>query len=94
MFFRDCLSTFNTTPIALIKTNNEVEPAFWGTPQSECFEGERKNRVLSECANLQSTSKTNECFDAGNPVGGIEPVNKGRRFPNPNRKRYTWDRQR
>ena len=46
-----------------------------GFPQSECFEGERKNRVLSECANLLSTSKTNESFDAGNPVGGIEPLN-------------------
>ena len=31
--------------------------------------------MLSECANLLSTSKTNESFDAGNPVGGIEPLN-------------------
>ena len=66
----------STTPIADIKTRSEVEPAkLLGTPQSECFEGERKNRVLSECANLLSTSKTNESFDAGNPVGGIEPLN-------------------
>ena len=59
-----------------MKTKSEVEPVkLLGTPQSECFEGERKNRVLSECANLLSTSKTNESFDAGNPVGEIEPVN-------------------
>ena len=59
-----------------MKTNSEVEPAeFLGTPQSECFEGERKNRALSECATEISTNKTSESFDAGKPVGGIEPLN-------------------
>ena len=64
--------------LSYIKTSKLVEPAeFSGTPQNECFEGEKEKPSVNFCASNSEHKPQSECFDAGSgkPVGGIEPLN-------------------